>query len=198
MIPCATRSPALIMVDKTAGRNVAKLALQKPEDAATHGRTGSASVAGRPSLRSVSMDERRKAETEALKEGLVFVIDDDADVLTALGSLLRAVGYDVCGRSGVEGFAETGLPERPCCLLLDIHLRGSSGLDFQRSLTERRVAIPGVKLCIDCQNERDGTYQTRGGINRRGSKEVNGTAGSSPSSAKNDCHSTGTEFGLSR
>ena len=56
------------------------------------------------------MDERRKAETEALKEGLVFVIDDDADVLTALGSLLRAVGCQVCGRSGVEGFAETGLP----------------------------------------------------------------------------------------
>lgn len=92
------------------------------------------------------MDERRKAETEALKEGLVFVIDDDADVLTALGSLLRAVGYDVCGRSGVEGFAETGLPERPCCLLLDIHLRGASGLDFQRSLIERRVAIPVVLL----------------------------------------------------
>ena len=134
------------MADKTAGRNVAKLALQKPEDAATQKRTGSASVAGRPSLRSVSMDERRKAETEALKEGLVFVIDDDADVLTALGSLLRAVGCQVCGRSGVEGFAETGLPERPCCLLLDIHLRCSSGLDFQRSLTERRVAIPVVLL----------------------------------------------------
>lgn len=35
----------------------------------------------------------------------------------------------------------------------------------------RRRAIPGVKLCIDCQQERDGAYKTRGGINRRGSKD---------------------------
>jgi phage/conjugal plasmid C-4 type zinc finger TraR family protein len=36
---------------------------------------------------------------------------------------------------------------------------------------KRRLAIPGVKLCIDCQQERDGTHQSRGGINRRGSKD---------------------------
>ena len=35
----------------------------------------------------------------------------------------------------------------------------------------RRTAIPGVKLCIDCQKARDGRAQARGGINRRGSKD---------------------------
>ncbi|HEY0276602.1 MAG TPA: DksA/TraR family C4-type zinc finger protein [Paenirhodobacter sp.] len=35
----------------------------------------------------------------------------------------------------------------------------------------RRIAMPGVKLCIDCQNFRDARPQTRGGINRRGSKD---------------------------
>lgn len=35
----------------------------------------------------------------------------------------------------------------------------------------RRAAIPGVKLCIDCQQERDGRRIARGGINRRGSKD---------------------------
>ncbi|MDX5381621.1 MAG: DksA/TraR family C4-type zinc finger protein [Rhodobacterales bacterium] len=35
----------------------------------------------------------------------------------------------------------------------------------------RRHAIPGVKLCIDCQTERQSRQQTRGGINRRGSKD---------------------------
>jgi phage/conjugal plasmid C-4 type zinc finger TraR family protein len=35
----------------------------------------------------------------------------------------------------------------------------------------RRKAIPGVKLCIDCQNERDSRPVVRGGINRRGSKD---------------------------
>ncbi|MCE8518050.1 DksA/TraR family C4-type zinc finger protein [Ruegeria pomeroyi] len=35
----------------------------------------------------------------------------------------------------------------------------------------RRQAIPGVKLCLDCQQERDGAVKLRGGINRRGSKD---------------------------
>ena len=35
----------------------------------------------------------------------------------------------------------------------------------------RRAAIPGVKLCLDCQQERDSRVQVRGGINRRGSKD---------------------------
>ncbi|SFE63260.1 DksA/TraR family C4-type zinc finger protein [Roseivivax sediminis] len=36
---------------------------------------------------------------------------------------------------------------------------------------KRRQALPGVKLCIDCQEERDGRAAPRGGINRRGSKD---------------------------
>ncbi|PCJ05480.1 MAG: hypothetical protein COB16_15720 [Rhodobacteraceae bacterium] len=35
----------------------------------------------------------------------------------------------------------------------------------------RRVAISGVKLCVECQQERDGVYKARGGFNRRGSKD---------------------------
>lgn len=35
----------------------------------------------------------------------------------------------------------------------------------------RRRALPGVKLCIDCQKERDARPVQRGGINRRGSKD---------------------------
>lgn len=35
----------------------------------------------------------------------------------------------------------------------------------------RRLALPGVKLCRDCQQERDGAHVVRGGINRRGSKD---------------------------
>ena len=35
----------------------------------------------------------------------------------------------------------------------------------------RRKAIPGVKLCIECQQERDARPVHRGGINRRGSKD---------------------------
>lgn len=35
----------------------------------------------------------------------------------------------------------------------------------------RRQAIPGVKLCIDCMQERDAAFKARPGFNRRGSKD---------------------------
>lgn len=44
--------------------------------------------------------------------------------------------------------------------------------ECEESIPEkRRVAIPGVKLCLDCQQERDSAAKSRGGINRRGSKD---------------------------
>ena len=35
----------------------------------------------------------------------------------------------------------------------------------------RRNAVPGVKLCIDCQQDRDARFVARPGFNRRGSKD---------------------------
>lgn len=44
--------------------------------------------------------------------------------------------------------------------------------DCEEEIPEkRRLALPGVKLCIDCQQDRDGRQVARGGINRRGSKD---------------------------
>ncbi len=36
---------------------------------------------------------------------------------------------------------------------------------------QRRRALPGVKLCVDCASERDAGYKARPGINRQGSKD---------------------------
>ncbi len=35
----------------------------------------------------------------------------------------------------------------------------------------RRVAVPGVRLCIACQSERDAEQKAVSGYNRRGSKD---------------------------
>lgn len=35
----------------------------------------------------------------------------------------------------------------------------------------RRVALPGVRLCLDCASEQDRRRAPAGGINRRGSKD---------------------------
>lgn len=35
----------------------------------------------------------------------------------------------------------------------------------------RREAVPGVRVCIACQSERDEAHAAHGGYNRRGSKD---------------------------
>jgi phage/conjugal plasmid C-4 type zinc finger TraR family protein len=35
----------------------------------------------------------------------------------------------------------------------------------------RRVAIPGVRLCVDCQSEHEKHQKARSGYNRRGNKD---------------------------
>lgn len=35
----------------------------------------------------------------------------------------------------------------------------------------RQKAVPGVRLCVECQQEQDRSYRDRGGVNRRGSKD---------------------------
>ncbi len=67
--------------------------------------------------------------------GRVFLVDDDDSVRTGLSRLLRANGYQVeafaCGRA----FLESGvLQDGPACLVLDIRMPESNGLDLQREL----------------------------------------------------------------
>lgn len=64
----------------------------------------------------------------------------------------------------------------------DAVLRAKSNLPTGPSLTHceecnadipeaRRLAIPGVRLCVACQEERDREAQAVAGYNRRGSKD---------------------------
>ncbi len=72
----------------------------------------------------------------------VIVIDDDADVREALGSLLRSVGLGTRLHSSVSEFLQVGRPEGPSCMVLDVRLPGKSGLDFQRELSEAGLRVP--------------------------------------------------------
>jgi len=73
---------------------------------------------------------------------MVFVVDDDAEVRKALDSLIRSVGYRVETFSSTQEFLRRTRPDVPSCLILDVRLRGVSGLDFQRKLAETDNAIP--------------------------------------------------------
>ena len=74
--------------------------------------------------------------------GVVFVIDDDASIQHALGSLIRSIGLKVETFGSAKEFLDREPPGTPACITLDIRLRGMSGLDLQRYLVEAQITIP--------------------------------------------------------
>lgn len=74
---------------------------------------------------------------------VVFVIEDDPSMRTAIKRLVEAMGLSVeTFGSGKEFFDHT-LPDVPACLVLDVRLPGgASGLDLQREMAEREMQLP--------------------------------------------------------
>lgn len=66
----------------------------------------------------------------------VFIVDDDELVRDALGSLLRSIDLAVRAFATTEEFLGAPRTGGPCCLVLDVRLRGQSGLAFQQALLD--------------------------------------------------------------
>ncbi len=84
--------------------------------------------------------------TKDTSAGLVHVIDDDEAVRDGLSSLIRSVGTDVRVYASVDSFLDASYPNVPSCLLLDVRLPGTNGLDFQSSLQRNGVRIPVILM----------------------------------------------------
>jgi RNA polymerase sigma factor (sigma-70 family) len=75
---------------------------------------------------------------------VVFVVDDDPSVRSSLKFLLSSMGLQVESFDSAETFLQRKPSDAPSCLVLDVRLRGLSGLDFQRELAARNIRIPIV------------------------------------------------------
>jgi FixJ family two-component response regulator len=76
----------------------------------------------------------------------IFVVDDDAAVLKALGRFLRADGWRVATFASAEAFLEQWEPDAPGCLVLDVNLPGLDGLALQQQLRDAGQSLPIVFL----------------------------------------------------
>ncbi|RCS21906.1 DNA-binding response regulator [Phyllobacterium salinisoli] len=77
---------------------------------------------------------------------LVLIVDDDDEVRNSLQELMLSVGLDVDGFATSRELLELELPDRPGCLVLDVRMPGSSGLDLQHQLASRGNAKPIIFL----------------------------------------------------
>lgn len=98
------------------------------------------------SVRSVvTIQDEREAVRHA--RGHIAVIDDDPSVRGAVAAMLRHDGYAVTEFASAAEFiafedrADPVFPG-PRCLLLDVKMPSTSGLDLQRALVDRGLQVP--------------------------------------------------------
>ncbi|MFA9216550.1 MAG: response regulator transcription factor [Sphingomonadaceae bacterium] len=75
-------------------------------------------------------------------DALVYIVDDDDLLRSAISGLLRSVGLRNAAYPSVAAFLAQAREEVASCLLLDVRLQGASGLDFQADLKRDGVTLP--------------------------------------------------------
>lgn len=75
---------------------------------------------------------------------VVYVVDDDESIRISLSGLLNSVGLRVWTFATSEEFLTLPKTDVPSCLILDVRLRGKSGLTLQAELAARDMRMPVV------------------------------------------------------
>ncbi len=78
------------------------------------------------------------------EDSIVYVVDDDMAIREAISDLLGSVGLRAEAFALPRDFRAFKRPDVPSCLVLDVRLPGSSGLEFQRELASANSAIPVI------------------------------------------------------
>jgi FixJ family two-component response regulator len=77
---------------------------------------------------------------------IVYLLDDEPEMVKALTRLLRAKKFEVRGFTSVRAFLDTYRPEGDACLVLDVTMPELDGLELQRRLTDQGILIPIIFL----------------------------------------------------
>jgi two-component system, LuxR family, response regulator FixJ len=73
----------------------------------------------------------------------VFLVDDDPAALRAIATLVKVVYPHVATFASAAEFLTT-YQSQPGCLVLDVAMRGMSGLELHRKLIQDKVALPVI------------------------------------------------------
>ena len=80
----------------------------------------------------------------AAQPTIVIVVDDNPDFLKSVARLLTVHGLTARTFSSAEALLDHGDVPTATCLLLDIHLGGISGIEFQRQLVAAGSKCPAI------------------------------------------------------
>jgi FixJ family two-component response regulator len=78
----------------------------------------------------------------------IFIVDGDASVRAVLSVVLSSEGYQVASFVEGETFLAAARSRTPGCVLLDVHLPGSSGLEVLKQLDAQSHPAPVLVLAV--------------------------------------------------
>ena len=76
--------------------------------------------------------------------GTVFLVDDDASVLSAVARLIRSAGHAVEAFASAREFLERAQADRPGCLVVDLRMPELNGLELQQAMTRAGHLLPVI------------------------------------------------------
>ncbi len=76
------------------------------------------------------------------EEITVFIVDDDEEVRDSLKLLIESVGLETETFDSAESYLKSFDPSRAGCLILDVRMRGMSGLSLQEHLSREGIHPP--------------------------------------------------------
>lgn len=88
------------------------------------------------------MTDHANQSQASVGDPIVLIVDDDPSMRRALTNLFQSVGLKVEAFSSAAEIMEAKPPAVPSCLVLDIRLPGSSGLDLQADLAKANIHTP--------------------------------------------------------
>ena len=83
-------------------------------------------------------------QTAATDGPVIYIVDDDQGIRLALGTLMRSIGLRVEAFESPDEFLRCPHSAGPSCLILDVRLRGKSGMAFHQEIVDSGVRIPVV------------------------------------------------------
>lgn len=85
----------------------------------------------------------------------VFVIDDDAGMRKGILRLLRLHGFTSSAFESVESFFEQADLRSALCVVVDVNLKGKSGIELKRLLASAESSLPVIFVTgSDCDIDR--------------------------------------------
>jgi two-component system CheB/CheR fusion protein len=97
-------------------------------------------------LPAVADKQQSKSISKATATPMIYVVDDDASVRNAMGTVLESEGWKVQSYASSEAFLADDHPSGNACLLIDAYLPGMSGIQLLHNLRSSGNTLTAIMI----------------------------------------------------